>query len=378
MKFKAIFLTALFFIFTLEGFESQYPVDITFLVADLKYNQKDGVKICEIQHGIASAFSGDRYSHGEPGIIPENFYLTLLQYQNEFWTTHNNFSEAQIKNQLMASPEWHVLDHLPAVERNAFFLQQAALPVEDPTNIQSYHGCICTRKWVLNKHRKFMKKYPGIILIDEASIPYWEDKYKMSMLFSRNENLSSFKPRWHLYKKEYDAQLAQKIIEEIKSDWFVIKPRSSYLGNGVIIVNQEDLDETLRYILIKSRQLDKDPDNSYNYWYKDRSHTFLVEEFIASDPLCIPHLDNQLYQPTMRVAFICAYHNREIDLHILGAYWKLPRLSLSDEGTLNEKHKNCGKIPYFYRVDPETLREVEKQLHVALPLLYKEMLIAEN
>ncbi|NGX57134.1 MAG: hypothetical protein K940chlam3_00017 [Chlamydiae bacterium] len=379
MKIKILILWVLLLVSTLEGVENELidatlPADITFLIADLKYNQRDGVKICEIQHGTDSTFYGDRFSHGEPGIIPINFYHTLLQYQNEFWTTADSFSEVQICNILKSSPEWHVTKGVNSIKSDSHFMRQSVLPVEDPYNLQSYHGCVCLRGRQIQNIDKFIEKYPGIIFIDAASNSYWQDKYKMTELFSRNEILASFKPRWNLYEKIYSLDLAKKIISEIQSDQFVIKPRGAYLGNGVIIVNQEDLDETLKYILIKSSQLHIDPDKSYQYWYKDHFDTFIVEEFFSSDPIPVPHFDNQIFQPTMRVAFILAYNNRQIDLHFLGGYWILPYYPVSEAVSLNGKHKAYCKVPYFCQVDPETLLEVEEQLSIALPLLYREML----
>ena len=76
----------------------------------------------------------------------------------------------------------------------------------------------------------------------------------------------------------------------------------------------------------------------------------------------------------MRVAFILAYNNRQIDLHFLGGYWILPYYPVSEAVSLNGKHKAYCKVPYFCQVDPETLLEVEEQLSIALPLLYREML----
>ena len=31
--------------------QPQYPADISYMVADVKYSQEHGLKICEVQHG---------------------------------------------------------------------------------------------------------------------------------------------------------------------------------------------------------------------------------------------------------------------------------------------------------------------------------------
>jgi len=377
MKFFFTFLILIFsFVGTVYS-HAKVPVDISFFITDLKYNRKDGVKICEIQHGTDSTFYGDRFSHGEPGIIAGNFYRTLLQYQRQFWATEFSFSEVQINNLLLSAPEWHIHSRIRFIEKDPFFRQLGNQPAEDPHNIQNYSGFLSARVARIN-HQDFAKKYPGIIVIDAASAPFWGDKYKMTQLFSRNETLATFKPKWNLYEKKYSPALAKKIIRDLPCDTFVIKPRGAYLGNGVIIVSQEDLDKTLKYILIRSQELEQDPDKSYHYWSIDRSDSFLVEEFIESDPIEVPHLDSQIYQPTMRVAFLMVYNNRQITTHFLGYYWLLPYYPLCKDVSLTEKHKAYCIVPYFCEVDPETQAEVEEQLKIALPLLYREMLQLEG
>ncbi len=44
-------------------------MDVSYLVADFKYSQKHGLKICEVQHGALSAIDGDLYISGEDGSI---------------------------------------------------------------------------------------------------------------------------------------------------------------------------------------------------------------------------------------------------------------------------------------------------------------------
>lgn len=76
----------------------------------------------------------------------------------------------------------------------------------------------------------------------------------------------------------------------------------------------------------------------------------------------------------MRIAFILIYNNEQIEFKILGGFWKLPFKSIHEEGSLNERHINCGLFPYYARIDDETMYKVEHQLENTLPLLYKEML----
>lgn len=59
-------------------------------------------------------------------------------------------------------------------------------------------------------------------------------------------------------------------------------------------------------------------------------------------------------------------------------HWKLPKKSLSEEGSFSEKHKSCGKIPYFALVEPEKEEAIKHQLKETMPLLYAKMLGWEN
>jgi phosphoribosylamine-glycine ligase len=54
------------------------------------------------------------------------------------------------------------------------------------------------------------------------------------------------------YKKTYTKKLAAKVVSELRCDTFVIKPRGQFMGRGVIIVQEQDLDEVLHYIITKS------------------------------------------------------------------------------------------------------------------------------
>ncbi len=354
---------------------SKYPVDVSFMVVDLKYSEERGVKICEVQHGIISAFQ----YRGEEDPMSINFYHSLLQYHDRSWTTTSCFGGMEIQSILTNAPEWSVLKNLKAIEDDPDFQYRASLPVDDPYDIYSYHGFLAVKRSEVRDYKTFKKKYPGIIPLDAATHSYWMDKYKMTKLFSKDETLASYKPKWNLYAKKYTKSLANEIIDDLQSDIFVIKPRGADHGSGVIIVDRKNLDRTLKYILNRSSKLRDDSDASYNFWYRDKQRnkfdSFLVEEFVESDPLTVAHLGNKTYQPTMRVVFLLVYNNQTIEVKYLGGYWQLPHYSLSEGVILNDRHKSYLTPPYFCKVDPEVMEEVEQQLSVALHLLYQQMLM---
>jgi len=375
---KSTYLISLFLFYTcstqaLELSEAKAPAAVSFLIADLKYSRQNGVKICEVQHGTDSTFYGDKFSHGGKGLISVNLVHTLLNFQSQFWTHQKSFVEKAIQNLVEDAPEWHSYEKMSMIETDPLFLERCYLPPADPYDVRSYFGFIIARNLRM-KREKCFKQYPGILLLDKVSLPYWNDKYKMTELFSRDEVLAKVKPRWNLYKKGYTPSLAQEIIEDLQCERFVIKPRRAYMGYGVIVTDHKNLDQTLRYILSNSQQLKEDPDKSYFYWFHDPEDAFIVEEFCESDPIKVPHLNNEVYQPTMRVAFLMVYSNCEIKTHFLGFYWLLPRYPLSANVPLTIKHKAEIVVPYFCSVEPETEKEVQSHLEQVLPLLFREML----
>lgn len=357
----------------LHADSQKYPVDISFLVADLKYSEAKGVKICEIQHGILSTFFGDRFSYGNNGNISPHFVKTISQFSPPYWTNLSHFLDDGLKESIEGQ-QWNIVKTLKQLKSDPIFLANAAQPVENPFDISCYHGLVYLSQSVFSDLDAFRLQFPGVIFMDAAVRNYWVDKYKMSLLFTRNPELSKFKPRWKLYPKKYTSNLAKTIINDLQCDRFVIKPRDEFKGKGVIIVDKEKLDETLKYIFGNNTSLKNDKEACYNYWYYSKSTSFIVEEFASSDPVVVNHLDGKLYEPTIRVAFFLIYNNNSIHIEFCGGYLRVPCKSLTEFGTLNEKYKDGVEEPYFDKIDPAVYEKIKEELSIALPLLYEQML----
>jgi hypothetical protein len=253
-------------------------------------------------------------------------------------------------------------------------MQQAKQPVTDMYDLSSYQGFLYSNWSHLCVIDDFEKRFPGVVVIDKSSFPFWIDKYQMTRLFAQDEILSTFKPKWSNYKKEYTPNLAAQIALDLQCDTFVIKPRGEFMGKGVIIVQRQDLDEVLFYIITKNGALAENKDPAYTAWQQDPFDSFIVEEFVTSDSLTISHLENRVYQPTMRVAFLLVYNQQCHYVHFLGGYWKTPLLSLNEEGDFMQKNKDVCKSPYYAAVEPKIMQVVEKELSIALPILHEKML----
>jgi len=378
-------LRPFFFVLALCVFSSHYGANcleaktfhnsaVSFFVIDLKYNESQGVQICEIQPGIISKFKGYDFVTNKTGAAAENFCNILSTLHNELWFVKKWVVDSTFIN-TFNERDWKQAKNLKKLEKDHRFLVTMSQPVYDPSSIYDYQGILYTRADKVKHLKTFQKKFPGVLIVDSATRKYGKDKYTMNKLLTNDEHLSKLKPKWNLYPKKDSKKLAKKIQQELGSDTYVIKPRRGTLGHGVIIVSQDDLGKTLTKIIKKketSSKSSKDPD--FSYWSLDENSSFIVEEFVPSDPIFVPHLDNKIYDPTMRVGVVLIYSEEQINLYFVACYWKLPDHSLSEDGTLSELHKSSGKSPYFCEVAEGVREKVEQQLSEAMPRLFHQML----
>lgn len=352
----------------------KYPASITFLVADLKFSKEHGVKICEIQNGSHSTFIGDAYLSGAPGPIAINFCNALSEFPMKKWGISRHIAHKHIQSLLYEDPNWKLEPLLRFILATPEFQELSKNQPDDLTNIFSYQGLLFIWPSHIQDYDEFQKMYPGIIVMDAETLPYWIDKYKMSQLFERTPELSALKPEWKLYYKKDIESLAKTVMGDIKSEYYVIKPRGTFLGNGVIIVAREELDPTFRTIFAKDSPLLRSSDKSYNYWKKDPYDSFIVEKFYSSDLIEVPELGNKVYDPTIRSAFILSHSNDKIDIKILGSYGLLPNCSIDEDCSLNDRFKAYCKPPLFFKLNDTIQKQVEEQLTKLMPLFYQEMI----
>lgn len=359
--------------------QPNYGVDISFLVADFKYSQEHGLKICEVQHGSLSAMGGDLHIAGEDGNISPEFANFFMRFPIKKWGS--GLIYPPLKNSLR-DKGWQVEQSLRTILNDPLFLRCGSLNPEDPSVIASYGGLLYADFEIVRNFKSYFHTYPGILFVNAAIFPYWNDKYTMNMLFDSKDELRAYKAEWRLYPKKYDPLLSQRIQEEMPSELYVIKPRREGLANGVIVVACSELDAVLHMILEPAGCLKKHPDKKYSYWYKNIDDSFIIEKYYISDYLCFScpleekrdDTNTYHYDATMRVAFIMQYEEEKMTYHSLGGFWKLPAKALEEEGTLNEKRISCCKPPFYSAIDPVLLKEVNIYLERAMLLLYEIML----
>ena len=227
-----------------ESRPKYYPADISYMVADLKYSQEQESKFAKCSMGFFSTFFGNVFLHGDEGTICPQIAQVFAEFALTKWGVGLQDVFPELRTSLEKSA-WKAIPNLEALLQDPEFAQQASLPPDDPYNLASYRGMIYLKPPrymnIPTDIEEFHKKYPGILVIDRPTYAFWKDKYKMSLLFTRNPQLARIKPEWGLYPKEYSCTLAAQIMEEIPSDTYVIKPRGAALGNGIIIVSKDDV-----------------------------------------------------------------------------------------------------------------------------------------
>ena len=356
----------------------EYPVDISCLVSDFKYSQEYGLKICEVQHGSLSAFGGDIYISGNDGTIAPMIAQFFDLFPMKKWAAGLLYPPLL---RSLSAKGWNIEQSFNMLVKNPMFLKCATLHPADLFSIDSYAGIVYADFDIVQNFNFYQKTYPGIIFMNAAILPYWRDKYKMNSLFNLHDELKKYKADWRLYPKKYDPLLSEKIQKEMPCEFYVIKPRSELLANGVIVVADKDLDNTLHLILQPCDDLKNHSDKKYAYWYKNNDDSFIIEKYYESDYVDFPLPANNTvyeteyhYDATMRIACILKYENGIMTYHSLGGFWKLPCLALEEKGTLNDQRISCCKPPFYKAVAPELLQEVDAHMEKAMLLLYEIML----
>ena len=154
--------------------EPKYPVDISYLVSDLKYSKEHGLKICEVQHGALSAVTGDLYISGEDGTIIPKIADFFTSFSIKKWATGLIYPPLK---KCLAAKEWHVEQSLKTLLKDSTFLACAATRPTDSFSITSYTGMVYADFDIVRKVNYYCTAYPGILFIYDAILPYWNDKY---------------------------------------------------------------------------------------------------------------------------------------------------------------------------------------------------------
>ncbi len=346
---------------TLQSIQNLYAfADISFVVIDLKYSKEQGVKICEMQPGSFSRFSGI-----DAGTVSNLYSDLLAEYGVPVYFTHPIYKNMK---QAFVTHGWKAVH---SIESLATKLKKA--PPKDPNNLFDYECFLFSLKIppILQGQPDL---FAQILFLDRAILPYCQSKLHMNALFDTVNEAKKLRPKWNIYRKGTSEKLIRDIMNDIPGDRIVIKPLESTMGRGVIILDKKDLLSTLTYIFTAGKEvLLADLERSYSQYAIDPSEYFLVEEFAGSDPILLGE-DLLPYDCTMRVMAVLSHHQHATKITFLGQYWYSPKYPLDEAYTLIQSHKAKGT--YFSEVDPEVMRDVKSQLSLALLAIYEKMLIS--
>lgn len=370
---KLAYLSLFLFIhLCLEG--ALPPVAFTFMIADLKHNEEEGIKICELQSGTFSAFRGYDWLQNEPGCAPRRVIQMLSQF-NQHLIVHPYTIEERAIRKEMKKQGINFVSNYSALFKNQFFRKNANRPVEDPHNLSSYPILLIANKLFFGKNLEVFKKtYPNVLILDVDCFPYWRNKYKMTTLFQGDPELEKIKPYWKLVNKEISLSNLEQANEWFHSEYVVIKPLNSLLGKGIIILKRDDLPKILTLICKHKNQLKNHDHPAYRYWATHKHKELMIEEFHHSDPVVVEHLNHQPYDGTLRISFMLWLEHGEIHMEFVESHWKVPYKAINEEGTLMEKHKSYDYVPHFAQIEPERQQKIEETLRETIPKIYMKML----
>jgi hypothetical protein len=242
--------------------------------------------------------------------------------------------------------------------------------------LDNYRALVMVRSnnYLSDELIKFKENHSDVLLVNDASGPFVNDKFLTHLLFCNG--LEDFRPKCSVCDVDYSPQTSKDTLDNIENKWLLIKPIGASLGNGIIFVERNCLDEVLKKILQKEDLL-RVNDRAYSHWKDERHKIFLVEAYAPSKNVFVRR---QWYDATMRVLFAlvhgCKDHNELTQVRILGAYWKLPIKSLTEEGSFDEKHRSNvhAEGPCSAKVDDCDFKKVQEILVPVLESVYKRML----
>lgn len=362
MFFVWVFFISIFLIAEPLFAESKYPADVSYLFADIKYSQKEGIKICDIQNG-SLADGAELFIH----------------FPIKKWVVG---PIPPLLKKSFAAERWESKQSIQALLQDPNFLKLALIPPHDPSSMHSYAGIV----YGDNDFSIYRKAYPGILFVNAATFSYGRDQYKMNTLFEHTHALKKYKADWRVYPKKYDALLSARIQKEIPAEFYVLKLKNQMLANEGLVVANSDLNAVLKMILNPSFHAGKNSDKGYSYWEKNKDGVFFVEKYYKSDYIRFSLSSNSKivdkvghhYDGTLRLLFILQYDKGKITYHSLAGFWMLPAKALEEKARLNEKKISYGTPGFYKAVEPELLKQVDAQMKTAILHVYRGVLNARR
>lgn len=357
---------------------SMQPQSIEFCIADIKYHDQ-ALKILEFGSGPRSGFDGyDNLVHF--GAMWGNFWDYLSQFKLPMWYLKTPTGATWLN--FIASEK--LLNSNGCFAQDAGEVEKFVAPLypESSGIYPDYKGL-----FIINKANKeyfpmldlLKKKFPKAVVVNEIASKFVFNKSKSDRLF-RDYDLKHYRPKSMVCFKQYSSTLAKKISDTLGCEMFVIKPLNAQYGKGIIFVEKPDLDTVLQNILVQTKKGIQQKNvvriplqEAYEYWAGDSNSRFIVEEYVPSK---FVQVDGKRYDATLRAVFTMHRINQQITITVLGLYWKLPSLSIDDQGSLNEIHQSYqyDRAVISAPVDPIDAEKIRMMLATCLTKVYARMI----
>lgn len=349
-----------------------YSPDISFCIVDLKYKTPH-LKICEFGQGSVSGFHGYHRLYGT-GSMWKNLWKFLAQFQAPIFyiNPQDSFDTSVITRALPTLNAYGGIMYRDNLHlKSSPHFTRALQTKQSPILVAPKHY------YVFRNCNLPTSRYYNAILLDNATRPFVLNKLLTHLLFMNDSAISHYRPKCKILPTRYSATMAQEIIKDIPSPEYVIKPMNAYHGKGIVFVTQENLEQALKTILCPGTKSTIMSSATYEYWHDNPKPYFIIE---SRETSTLTRIEDKYYEPTMRVAFGLSYNQGIIDISFFGAYWKLPKKSLDEEGSLAEKYQSRIKAgtSCSAKVDSKTFDEVKKILKTLLPKVYLKMVATRN
>ena len=370
---------------------------IFYYVVDLKVNEQEQIKILEFGRGFHSGTSGYDELFGDRKNFPGIFLIAQLE---------------EILKKIINSVYINSSPGIPSSKNDSgyvgFLNSLAESKHNDSRKLDFYSGIYAGTS---------IKTAPEHVLAlddDPTLQTILDDKILMHLALPLQAK--AYRPKALSFPRQYTSTLAQQICQEIKSDYIVLKIGDSQEAKGVITIQREKLDETLRFLLardqselvqrllpmvandrffkIKKRDplafrafLSEKIENKlkesygismlcYETWLNSDNPLFLVESYETSKPI---KKSDAEYDATMRVLFLIVKNEGRYSFQPIGAYWKLPELPMLKKAKklsckdhrLSQISATAKQADLSLEVDPSTLRKVYAHLNLILPIIFK-------
>jgi len=324
---------------------STTPTDISFLSADIKIS-KNEFKFCEIEDAVYNAIRKAQFKPTGQKDTSHFFYLPdwqsffsfLQSFNVPIWYVGYKPNNKNFNDKTLVHTGIKYCKNLQELNKDYCF--KCLISQKQST----YGGIIIYREVKQSNHRdsltyhQFKLHYPQFLYVNNIARNFVTNKEILYSLFNY-ATLEHFLPTFGVYSKKYSTTLIHQILREIASEYLIIKPLNAIKSDGIIMISRNNLDQTLKQILLHHTNKQYIP--SFDYWTNNHDNSFIVMEYAPSTTLTYK---NKYFDPTLRISFILYHTDNKIIIYLLRCFWRIPPQDLASSSSLTEQHISTPRI----------------------------------